>query len=189
MSLDVVMEKIRSSAVGESRKIEDMAEAQAQKRIDEARIEAERILSRARADTDRRISSLKKSELASANRNLKLKLLTAKNQEVEALFAEALGRLSALSSDEKREYYGPFLRKARREVDGFYLHCAKLDSPLFSELDSSLEGVADLESSAGFILENRQRTVRVDYTFERLLRQIKPLIQDDLLSILFKHEG
>ncbi len=98
------MEKIRSSAVGESRKIEDMAEAQAQKRIDEARIEAERILSRARADTDRRISSLKKSELASANRNLKLKLLTAKNQEVEALFAEALGRISALSYVEKREF-------------------------------------------------------------------------------------
>lgn len=182
------MEKIRSSAVGESRKIEDDAEAQAQKRISDARIEADRILSKARADTDRKIASLKKSELAAASRNLKLRLLTAKNQEVEAVFAEALGRLSALSSEEKRGYYAAFLKKARREVDGFCLHCSKLDAPLFSELEPSLEVLADLDS-AGFVLENRQKTVRVDYTFERLLRQVKPLVQDDLLSVLFKHEG
>jgi len=188
MSLDVVLEKIRSSAVGESRKVEDDAEAQAQKRISDARIEADRILAKARADTDRRIASLKKSELAAASRNLKLRLLTAKNQEAESVFAEALGRLSALSSQEKRVYYASFLKKARKEVDGFYLHCSKLDAPAFSELDPSLEVMADLES-AGFVLENRQRTVRVDYTFERLLRQVKPLVQDDLLSVLFKHEG
>jgi vacuolar-type H+-ATPase subunit E/Vma4 len=188
MSLDIVLEKIRSSAVGESRKLEDEAEAQAQKRISDARIEAERILAKARADTDRKIASLKKSELAAASRNLKLRLLTAKNQEVEAVFAQALARLSAMSSQERKGYYAPFLKNARRSVDGFYLHCSKLDAPVFSELEPSLEVLADIDS-AGFVLENRQRTVRVDYTFERLLQQVKPLVQDDLLSVLFKHEG
>ncbi len=49
--------------------------------------------------------------------------------------------------------------------------------------------VPDLDAVGGFVLENEQKTVRIDYTFEHLLLQVKASVQEDLRSILFGNEN
>ena len=186
MSLEVILEKIRDSAVAESRSIEDQAEAKARQQLDEARAEADKVLSKARAETERKLDSMTRSRLASVKRDLKLELLRAENMEVEQVFSSVLRRLSAFSSEEKRDYYLPFLEKAKGQVDGFYIHCSRTEGDLFSSLEPSMEVISDLDTIGGFVLENRDETIRVDYTFEHLLREIKESVQEDLRSILFE---
>lgn len=180
MGLETVKEEIlniakeqANSLIAEARKESNRITKETEKKIEEMQSKSE-------AETKRALDMIKRQELASAELENKKMLLEAKKQIIEAAFAEARKKLENLDDKKRETIIKKLLEKAKNEIEAAKIYCNKKDAKFVKGMDVQ---TADIIS--GLIAENREGTVRIDYSFDTMLQSIKESELQNISKLLF----
>lgn len=133
------------------------------------------------AETKKEIIAMEKREEASQKLEAKKMLFEAKKELLQEVIEGARKKISSSSAKQKARIISKLLLKAKNEIHVSYIYCNKDDVKL-------LKGNGKVEAgdiSGGMIAENKQKTVRIDYSVDTILDQIADKHLQDVAKILF----
>ncbi len=180
MGLEAVKEEIIRNAKAQEETLIAEAKNEARKIMKETEKKIEEIREKNNAELKKRADIIKKQELASAELENKKMLLEAKKQLIESVFSEAKNKVESLDEKKRMAYIKKLLEKAKKDIEVEYVYCNKKDLKLLK--DFSPEAI---DITGGLITENKDKTVRVDYSFDTMLQNIKENELQSINRILF----
>jgi len=164
MGLESVKEEIIRAAKHQESLMLAEARKEANKIMKEAEAKIEEMKAKSDAETKKATESIKKQALAAADMENKKLLLEAKKQVIESVFGEVKSKLASLDDKKKEHYTKKLLEKASKELEVAYVYCNKKDAKFAKNLS-----VESSDIIGGIIAENKDKTIRIDYSFETLL--------------------
>lgn len=180
MGLEAVKEEILDSA----REQADSILAEARKESNKTAREAEKKIGEMQQKVDagekKAIETIKRQELASAELENKKMLLEAKKQLIESAFEEARKKLELLDDKKRESYIKKLLEKAKNDIEVSHAYCSKKDAKFLKGLNAE-----PINIIGGLVAENKEKIIRVDYSFETLLDSIKESELQSINKILF----
>jgi len=180
MGLEIVKEEILSNAKEQSNSIIAEARKEANRIVREAENKIEEMKVKSEADIKRMLDTIKRQELANAELENKKILLEAKKEVIESVFSEAKKKLENLDDKKMEAIIKILLEKAKNEIEVAHIYCNKKDTKFLKGLS-----VETIEIIGGLITENKERTIRVDYTFDTILESIQETELQNISKILF----
>lgn len=180
MGLETVKEEILNSAKEQSNSLIAEARKEANSIMKEAEKKIEEMREKNESETKRMTEIIKKQESASADLENKKMLLEAKKQIIESVFIEARKKLESLDDKKREAYLKKLLEKAKNDIEIAYVYCNKKDSKFLKGFN-----VETVDVIGGLMAENREKTVRVDYSFETILEIIKENELQNISKTLF----
>lgn len=180
MGLETVKEEILNSAKEQANSLIAEARKEANRTAKEAEKKIEGMQQKTDADAKRMMELIKKQELASAELENKKMILEAKKQIIEAAFAEARKKLENLDDKKTEAYIKKLLEKAKNDIEVAHVYCNKKDAKFLKEFRAETAGMI-----GGLIAENKEKTIRVDYSFETILQGIKENELQNMNKLLF----
>lgn len=180
MGLEAVKEEVirqakeqETALIAEARKEANRIMKEAEKKTDEMKEKSE-------AEIKKMIDLIKRQELASAELDSKKMLLEAKKEVIENAFAEAKKRLESLDEKKRESCIRNLLEKAKNEIEMANVYCNKKDAKFLRGFNTQTADII-----GGFIAENREKTIRVDNSFETMLQAVKDNEMQNINKILF----
>ncbi|MBI2651560.1 hypothetical protein HYX01_03750 [Candidatus Woesearchaeota archaeon] len=186
MGLERVKEEILSSAKKHAESLIIEAKNAAAKIKKDAEKKIEEIKNKSSEETKNAFELMKKQELASAEMELKKMLLDAKMGVINSVFTGAGEIIAALSDKKRSEHIKRLADKANKDIEVKYVYCNRKD---IKHLAGKQFEVKETGISAGIIAENKEKTIRVDYSFETMLQSIKESKLEEINKILFVEDG
>ncbi len=180
MGLEVVKEEILRNAEEQAGAIIAEARKEAQILMKEAEKKAQEFKEKADADTRKRMDAIKRQELASAELEGKKMVLDARKQIIEKVFADAKTKLAGMGDKKKESLIKRLLEKTKNDIEIEFVCCNREDAEYFRNFK-----VESAELLGGFIAENRDRTLRVDNSFEGILEGVREQEIQSINKILF----
>ncbi len=180
MGLEVVKEEIIRQAKEQEAALIAEAREESNKILKEAEQKIQEMKEKSDAMTKRAIETIKMQELASAELENKKMLLEGKKQVIEAVFLEAKNELQKLDDKETGSYIEKLLEKTKKEIDIEYVYCSKKSAKFLKEFNAE-----PIDIIGGLIAENKDKTIRVDYSFETIIHGIKESEMQNISKILF----
>ena len=180
MGLEELKEEIIRNAKEQETALLAEARKEANRIIKETEKKIEEIKQRSDEGTKKIIETIKRQELASAELENKKILLDAKKQIIEAVFAEAAKKLENLNDKKREAYIKKLFEKAKRDIEVAYVYCNKKDLKFLKGANAA---TADI--TGGILAENKEKTIRVDYSFDTILQNIKETELQNISKILF----
>ena len=167
--------------------------SQSEAMLGEARAERDRILSeareKARLQKEARLreavqaaSQLRARELAAAELEVKRARLEMERALLDEVDARSRERVAALPRQEDEALLSAML--ARSAIPGYRLYSASRNEA-FLRARSSVPYAGRVECLGGFVLESPDGTVRVDLTYDTLLREVGDRMLREIYGILF----
>jgi vacuolar-type H+-ATPase subunit E/Vma4 len=176
MSLDALKKEILAQAKKQVSTIEsDVREQmtaidqQTEQRIAELTADHERLL---KDDLERLERTLRAQATSAATQVV----LNTKNKLVEDVFVNAMSALK----DQNDKILPKLLKKAQSEIAIHIVRCAKSDEKHFSKFKVE---IADIDG--GFIAENKDGTITLDYTYSNLLSSLRHSKLREVVEVLF----
>ena len=123
---------------------------------------------------------INRQETASAELESKKLILEAKKEAIESVFEEARKRIEKLSGKQREDCMNRLLEKAKNDIAVAKVYCSKNDARLVEGFKAEPSGI-----NGGLIAENADGTVRVDYSFDTMLQNIKENELQEISKILF----
>lgn len=180
MGLESIKEEVIRNAREQASFMLAEARKESGKIMKEAEAKAEEMKAKSEADTKKIIDTIKRQELASSELDSRKIVLDAKKQAIEKVIAEARKRLEALDDRKREDYIKKLLEKAKKELDVAYVYCSKKDSKFVKGAET-----ISAEMLGGIMAENREKTIRVNYSFETLLESVKEIEIQNINKLLF----
>ena len=180
MGLEAVKEEIIRNAKEQEKALIEEARKGTARIIKEAEDKIQKIKKRSSEETEKAIEAIKKQELASAELENKKRLLDAKKQLIEKVFTEVNKRLERLDKKKREIYIKKLLEKSKNEIEIGHIYCNKRDLEFLK--NSNAEAI---DIIGGLITENKEKTVRINYSFEAILENIKENELQNINKILF----
>ena len=180
MGLEAVKEEVirqakeqETALVAEARKEANRITREAEKKIEEMKEKSD-------AEIKKMTDTIKRQELASAELENKKMILEAKKEVIENVLAEAKKKLENLDDKKKELYIKKLLEKTKKEIEIMGIYCNKNDAKFLRGFNTEAINII-----GGFIAENREKTVRVDCSFETMLQAVKDNEIQNINKILF----
>ncbi len=183
--MEIVLSKILADAQAEARRIEASGASESAGILGAAKESAGKIVSKAESSARQKTAYMRRSELARVNSQVRIARLNAKNELIKGSAAAASTELSKLSQAQRKKYYSRLLKMGAKELEPRYFYCRAEDRELVSSLSHSLSFAGEIPCSGGFVLEDADKKIRVDYTFEALMEKILSEKKKMLLKVLF----
>ena len=180
MGLEAVKEEVIRTAKEQERVLLAEARKESNKITKEAERKIEEIKDKSEAEIKKMIDTTKKQELASAELENKKILLEAKKQIIDDVFIGAIRKLENLDDKKRETYMEKLLEKTKNDIQVEYVYSNKKDSRFLKGFSAGTINVM-----GGLIAENKEKTVRVNYTFEAMLQNIKESELQNISKILF----
>ncbi|MDP3765768.1 MAG: V-type ATP synthase subunit E family protein [Nanoarchaeota archaeon] len=180
MGLETVKEEILNSAKEQSNSLIAEARGEANRIMKESETKIETMKEKSDAETKRMMDMIKTQELASAELENKKMLLEAKKQIIETVFIEAKKSLEGLDDKKRENYLKKLIEKAKNEIELMNVYCNKRDSKFLKGFN-----IETIDVIGGLMTENKEKTIRIDYSFETMLQSIKENELQNINKILF----
>ena len=180
MGLEAVKGEILSNAREQANYLIAEARKEANRIMKEAEKKIEEMKEKSDIETKKMLDTIKRQELASAELENKKILLEAKKQVIENVFAEARKKLETLDDKKRESYLKKLLEKAKNDIEIGYIYCNKMDAKFLKGFNVETANII-----GGLMAENKERTIRVDYSFETLLQSIKENELQNINKLLF----
>lgn len=181
MGLEVIKGEILSSAKLQANSLIAKARESAENLMKETENKVEDIKKKSNKETEKVIDTLKRQETASADLEIKKMILEARKKIIESVFVESEKVLEKLDDKKRGLYIEKLLEKLKKELEPEYFYCNKKDAKFLKGTNIKIS-----EMLGGFIAENKDKTVIVDYSFETILKNIKDSQLQELNKLLFK---
>ena len=180
MTLESVKDEILNSAksqatamLAEARKEANRITTEAERKVEEMKIKAE-------AEAKRAMDIIKRQEMSSAELESKKMLLEAKKQVIEAVFEEAKKKIAGMPEKKKEEMMKKLLDRAKKDLEIAYVYCNSKDAKFLKGFN-----LQNADIIGGLIAENKEKTIRVDCSFETLLQSVKENELQSVSKLLF----
>ena len=180
MGLEAVKEEVIRTAKTQEESLIAEARKETIKIIDEAEKKVAEVKEESDAETKRKIDVIKKQELASAELENKKMLLEAKKQLIDKVSNEVQKKVENLDSKKRGEYINKLLEKAKNDIEVENLYCNKNDAKFLKDFNAKTVDII-----GGLIAENKDEIVRVDYSFDTMLQNIKENELQSINKVLF----
>ena len=180
MGLDSVKEEVIRNAKEQAGSMLAGARKEAGRIMREAEARAEEMKAKSEAEMKKLTDTIKRQELASSELDSRKIVLDAKKQAIENVVAEARKRLEALDDRSREAYIKKLLDRSKKELDVAYIYCSKKDLKYVKETETII-----MEMLGGIIAENREKTIRVNYSFETQLESVKETELQIISKLLF----
>ena len=170
MALDKVAEEIIESAMKEADGLLAEAKAAAAEAAHAAE-EQVRLQERDADENTRKLAdAMSRKELASAKLEVKRLQLDARKAVLDEVYSRLTEKIASLDEKEKAKIYKQLLSKAEFEPGTVYANAR--DSELVKRLAGGVP-VKKADVLGGLLIENKDRTVRLDYSFDTALDALK----------------
>jgi len=186
MALEVLIEEIRKKGEEEIKKIREEAEKEAEQIIAEAKEKAEDILKKAKEDAEKEAERLRRQEISGVNLEMKRLMLNKRKEALESVFEIVKDRIKQMDSDTKRRLVENLIKK--NAVGEMVIYSSKDDEPIVREVISGMSELrygGNIDCLGGVILESLDGEVRINLTFDELLKQLYEQKMGEVSKILF----
>ncbi|WP_406656785.1 V-type ATP synthase subunit E [Methanolobus sp. ZRKC2] len=182
MGLETVVKDIMDAAQAEVAQLDSEADAEVSQIIDEAKQSAKKIMGESLAKAEDDIKKIRQQEISSANLEVKRTLLNARKEVLEKVYTQAEESITAFSPEKNKELLKSLIEKY--EASGKKIYSNAGSEEIVKEL-SSLEYAGNIECLGGVIIENEDGTVRLDYTYDVILKSVNEQLLRQTSDILF----
>lgn len=179
MSLHQLKEEIIKHATEEARKITEEAHKKEAEILSEAK-EALRKNEDEKAEAiEKEFNALEKKEIAAVTVETRKYLYERKTEVMKEVFAKVKEELQKLPKKEKTAIMATLLKKASKEMEIATVYCNSSDKEL---VKTNADIIADESIAAGIIVENKEKTILIDYSLDNTMQQ---LIEQKLQEIAY----
>lgn len=182
MGLEEIVKEIIAKGKNEAAKILEEGEAEASRILEEAKNQALKIKAAREEAVKREAARLRQQEISSANLEVKRNILNAKKELLDKAYEKALETLSRLPADKNARTLKSLLEKHGGE--GARIYCKESDQPLVTHL-TDLMYAGSINCLGGVIFESEDGSVRLDYTYDSLLKNVYEPSLKQISEILF----
>ncbi len=183
MGLENITQEILNKAKREAEDIRSEATAEAEKILQQAKEKAEEIKKEREKALEAEIERLRHQEASSASLEAKRQILNAKKELLDTVYKKAVEEISNLPPEKNAELLTTLLKKHASE--GSKIYSNEKDRTLVVEL-SGLEYAGSIPCLGGFIIENEDGSLHLDYTYDTLLQDANERVIKQISEILFR---
>ena len=184
MGLEKVKQEILESAVKKAESITGAASSEAKeiaRAVDKRLDEYGRLIE---DEIEKAADALKRRELAATELEVRKGMLAAKSRAIEAVFSDARKRIGQLSDKRRESHVRALLDSARSELAVAVVICNPKDADVVGTF-GKVKVVEDGSMLGGIIAESGDGRLRVDYSYDTLLGQVKSKVLSDVSRALF----
>lgn len=179
MALENVIEDIINQANGSASELIKEGEEEADHLLSKAHIEAKQKLEKFEEESRNIAEEKKNSELTAARLEQKRMTLAAKKMATENIFNEIKSKIAQLSRKDNEDLAKTLVQKAKKELkDAKYVYSNSADKRVVEKM--GLEFAGTIDCLGGIIVENSDKSVRVNLTFDRLFEDFKEDINEHI---------
>ncbi len=180
MGLSEVKQEILTEARRRAEALVHDAEKQAKEHVAKALQDYDQEFSQEKKAFEQSLEQTEKRELAAASLEAKKYLFETKKQLLQEVYDTARAKIISLPASERKVILQRLLDKAKREVSLATVYSNNQDKHLISE------SAQLMPISGGIIAENKDGTVRVDYSFDTLFELVKEQTTAEVAHQLFR---
>ena len=186
MGLENVINEIISQAEKQKQEIIDQGKQEAKKILDEAIDKRKKQSKLFDEETKKIIDETRRMEISSLNIQLHKMLLEAKKDMLDEVYKHVIEKISKLDSTGRRELIQKLVEKAKKELpDAKFIYCNIKDRELASGI-KNLKFASIIDSLGGVIVENEDKLVKINYTFDVLLQNVKEAYLNEVSKRIFQ---
>ncbi|MDO8740496.1 MAG: V-type ATP synthase subunit E family protein [Candidatus Woesearchaeota archaeon] len=178
------LEELKQEIIGSANKSADAIISEAKSEADKTlnQIEQKIDLFRKKLNEDRKsaASAMEKTIRAMADSECRKAMLEKKKEIMESVFEAAKAALSGLGSEKREQHIASLLKTAKSEIEAAKFFCSSKDAKYLNGLKCE-----NADILGGLIAENKDGTIRVDYSYETLLSDVKEHSMQEVAKILF----
>ncbi|MBS3128476.1 hypothetical protein J4410_04995 [Candidatus Woesearchaeota archaeon] len=183
MSLEAVKKEILASVREQAEQRKKETAQQAKEILAKADEEIKQQEEETRQKTKVLLAAMEQQESSLARSEAKRILLDMQKAVLDELMEQLKEILSKLPQKKRDEYCTRLLKKAQAQLSVKWAYTSKQDKKAISDKTITHE---EMNIQGGLIAENKEKTVRIDYSFETLLEELQkdalPKIAKELLS-------
>jgi len=180
MSLEKVKEEILENARKKASEIISEGREEAKKIAREAEIKIKKIEEEIKKSTEKLAETMEKRELSSSEFESKKQLLDKKKKKIDHIFEEVAKEIAKLPAASRKKHISNLIEKGKGNIEVGHVYCNKKDIAAVEQLKAFSR-----EISGGVILENKEKNVSIDYSYETLISQIRERYLQEIAKILF----
>jgi V/A-type H+/Na+-transporting ATPase subunit E len=178
------LEKVKEEILSKAKKVADSIIAKARKEemkiIKEAEHKASIILKDNKEKAKKIIENTKIKELAKSELACKKALLETKKEIIDDIIDTVKTKVKNFRDDKKKKIIQELLTKASKELKIGYVYCKESDKKFIKKYKTM-----PLDLLGGVIVENKDKTIRINYSFDAFIENIKEKNIDEINKSLF----
>jgi len=180
MGLEELKEEILNNARNDSNRIIEEAKKEAEQIMTKSRERIDEYKKKLEEDKKKLTENLEKMKTAQARSEAKKLILDKKKEIIDGVFEKAKQKLNTLNGSKREEYTQKLIEKAKNEMEIATVYCNKKDRKFLQDFNCE-----ETDILGGVIVEKEDKSVRIDYSFETLLGNIKESSLQEIAKLLF----
>ncbi len=182
MGLEDVVNDILEQARSKASAINAEAEEEAAVLIHEAQSRADEIMQTRQEEVDAHIERMRKQEISSAHLEMKRAALNAKKDILDSVNQSTRDVISSMPAKKNASLLKAILDQYGSSGTRIYSNAR--DAKLVQEM-TDLTYMGEIDCIGGLVIENDDGTVRMDYTYDRILEDVSEQSLKQISDILF----
>lgn len=184
MGIERVKEEIWSRAQKEALQRRNLAKEQVESMLKEAKNIIKEFKDQQSKLLIQQKEDIEKREIASARLEARKKVLEFKKSALEDTFSKANQKLKSLPEARRKEFLSMLFEKAKNRIAIVSLQCSAKDKKFFKGVN-----IKQREISGGFIAENSDNSLQINYSYDSLLDLIKERNLSEIAETLFENKN
>jgi len=169
MGLDIVIKDIQSGAQAEGSRIKAEADAKVSEILNEARDAQKKMLGDNLAQAEEDLKNLNQQVISSANLDVKRIRLNKRKELIDQVYNKTLESIKSMPAPKAEKLLSILIEK--HEAEGARIYSNKNSEAIVKKL-SSLSYAGNIDCIGGIVLENDDGTVRLDFTYDSILKNV-----------------
>ncbi|AKB45240.1 MAG: V-type ATP synthase subunit E [Methanosarcina vacuolata] len=182
MGLEIVVKDIQEGARAEVSRIKAEGDAKASEILNEAKEVQKKTLGDSLAKAEEDLQNLHQQVISSANLEVKRITLNKRKDLLDKVYVQTVEKIKSMPASKKEELLKTILSKY--EASGARVYSSKDSEDIVKKL-TSLSYAGNIGSIGGVILENEDGTVRLDFTYDSILKNVYERSLKQISDILY----
>lgn len=182
MGLDIVVKDIQEGARAEVSRIKAEGDAKASEIINEAKELQKKMLGDSLAKAEEDLQNLHQQVISSANLEVKRITLNKRKELLDKVYSQTVEAIKSMPASKKEELLKHIISK--HEASGARIYSSKELEGLVKKL-TSLTYAGNIDCIGGVVVENEDRTIRLDFTYDSILEYVYERSLKQISDILY----
>jgi len=182
MGLEIVIKDIQEGARAEVSRIKAEGDAKASEITNEAKEVQKKMLGDSLAKVEEDLQKLHQQVISSANLEVKRITLNKRKELLDNVYNQTVESIKSMPASKKEELLKHIIN--RYEASGARIYSSKASEETVRKL-SSLTYAGNIDCIGGVVLENEDGTVRLDYTYDSILKNVYERSLKQISDILY----
>jgi V/A-type H+-transporting ATPase subunit E len=182
MGLEIVVKDIQEGARAEVSRIKAEGDAKASEIINEAKEIQKKMLGDSLAKAEEDLQSLHQQVISSANLEVKRITLNKRKELLDQVYNQTIEKIKSMPASKKEELLKDIINKY--EASGARIYSSNDSEDIVKKL-TSLSYAGNIDSIGGVVLENEDGTVRLDFTYDSILKNVYERSLKQISDILY----